>query len=206
MIKTIIFDFDGVILDSMNIRLEGFRQIFKGAPDAVFEDFIPYHLNNGGISRFVKIRHFYEEMLQQSIAEEEVLRLAERFSEVMIDELAKPKYLIGEAVTFIRENHRHYAMHIASGAEHKELLYLCGSLGLSAFFHSIHGSPQPKHEILRDIMRKNGYHSESTVMIGDSIRDYEAADLNGIPFYGYNNPDLENVGIGYIKSFSGWSC
>lgn len=206
MIKTIIFDFDGVILDSMKIRLEGFRQIFKGASEEVFEAFIPYHLNNGGISRFVKIRHFYENMLHQTITEEEVMHLAEHFSEIMVGELSNPKYLITDTVLFISENHQKYNMHIASGAEHKELLYLCQSLALENFFKSIHGSPQPKHEILKDIMTDNDYRVDATIMIGDSIRDYEAADMNQIPFYGFNNSDLAGVGMGYIENFSDWSC
>ncbi|HIO70318.1 MAG TPA: HAD family hydrolase, partial [Campylobacterales bacterium] len=63
MVKNIIFDFDGVILDSMPIREFGFRQIFKDFPKDRVEKLIEFHRKNGGWSRFIKIRYFFENIM-----------------------------------------------------------------------------------------------------------------------------------------------
>ena len=69
MIKVILFDFDGVILDSMPIRDYGFRKIFEKYPDELVENFIKYHRKNGGLSRFHKIEYFYKTLLKKDISE-----------------------------------------------------------------------------------------------------------------------------------------
>ena len=88
-IKTIFWDFDGVILDSMAVRDWGFREIFKDFSADEVEDLIVYHRANGGLSRYVKIRYFYEKILNKKITEEEVLKYAESFSILMKQELLK---------------------------------------------------------------------------------------------------------------------
>ena len=67
MIKNILFDFDGVILDSMPIREYGFRKIFENYDVALVEKLLVYHNQNGGLSRYVKIRYFFEKLLYKKI-------------------------------------------------------------------------------------------------------------------------------------------
>ena len=81
MIKNILFDFDGVIIDSMPTKTEGFRQIFKDFDPAAVQKILDYNNLNGGLSRYVKIRYFFEEILSTTIEEQEVLRYAEQFSQ-----------------------------------------------------------------------------------------------------------------------------
>ena len=51
MIKNILWDFDGVILDSMQVRDYGFRKIFEEHSHEQVEKLIKYHRTNGGWSR-----------------------------------------------------------------------------------------------------------------------------------------------------------
>ena len=69
MIKTILWDFDGVILDSMKVRDWGFREIFKDFDSSSIEELLVFHRINGGLSRYVKIRHFFEEILCETVSE-----------------------------------------------------------------------------------------------------------------------------------------
>lgn len=201
MIKNIIFDFDGVILDSMPIRDYGFREILKEYPKEIVEKLIQFHQINAGLSRFYKIKYFYNEMLKKEITEEKIKEYANKFSEIMKKELINKKYLIKDSVNFIEKNYLKYNMHVASGSEEKELQYLCKELGLEEYFKSIHGSPVHKNELIKLIIEKNRYSKEETIMIGDSINDYEAAKVNEINFYGYNNKELSKVSYKYINTF-----
>jgi len=98
MIKNILFDFDGVILDSMPIREYGFRKIFEQYSDEFINKLLEYHNKNGGLSRYIKIRYFYEKLLNQNISDEKVNMKAEEFSIIMKKELINKKYLINETL------------------------------------------------------------------------------------------------------------
>jgi phosphoglycolate phosphatase-like HAD superfamily hydrolase len=202
MIKNILWDFDGVILDSMNVRDWGFKEIFKTFEKDKVALLLEYHRENGGLSRYVKIRYFYEEILGLQITEEEVLKYAHAFSLLMKKELVNPKNLIQDSLTFIKENYKTYNFHIVSGSDQEELRYLCKELEIASFFITIHGSPTPKNKLVKDLLEKYDYIKKDTSLIGDSINDFEAAQKNGIAFFGYNNTLLKKIASNYINTFS----
>ncbi|MCV3456941.1 HAD family hydrolase [Campylobacter sp. CNRCH_2016_0050h] len=201
LIKNILWDFDGVIIDSSAIRDYGFREIFKEFDKALVEKLIEYHSINGGLSRFHKIRYFFNEILKKDINDDEVKAYADRFSLIMREELVKSKYLILDSVNFIKENYEKYNFHIVSGSEHDELNLLCQKLQINYYFHSINGSPTPKIELVKNLLMKENYNKSETILIGDSINDYEAAKESNISFYGYNNQQLKDISKRYIEKF-----
>jgi len=201
VIKNILWDFDGVILDSMPIRDYGFRKIFENYSKELVEEFIKYHRINGGLSRFHKIKYFYNELLGKEIDKIEINNYAGKFSLIMKEQLVNPKYLISDSVYFIKKNYKNYNFHIVSGSEHNELNYLCAKLGLTKYFISINGSPTPKNDLVKNLILKEKYDKNQTILIGDSINDYEASKINSIKFYGFNNKELENKSYKYIINF-----
>ena len=201
-IETILFDFDGVILDSLQIKEFGFREMFREFPAEQVERLIQFHRQNGGISRFVKIRYFFETILNRTISDSEVVEYAERFSKIVIGELENSRYLIPETIQFLEKIYRSCNLHIVSGAEENELRYLAKKLGVSKYFITIEGSPTPKGELVRNILERYRYSKEKTGLIGDSINDYQASKENGIRFFGFNNRELQRLKDSeYIESF-----
>jgi phosphoglycolate phosphatase-like HAD superfamily hydrolase len=200
MIKNILFDFDGVILDSMPIREYGFREIFKNYDALLVEELLEYHNKNGGLSRYVKIRYFYEKLLHKDISDDEVNKIADEFSSIMKQQLTDKKYLIKETTGFIKNNYKKYNFHIVSGSDEKELVFLCQSLGIDKYFITINGSPTIKNDLVKYLLKRYEYNNKETILIGDSINDYDAAIVNDIVFYGFNNPKLKQYG-NYIESF-----
>lgn len=200
--KVIIFDFDGVILDSMKVRDLGFREIFKNYDKDKVERLIEYHRINGGLSRFHKIKYFYNNILEQNINKEKIDKYVDEFSKIMKGELTQQKYIIQDCIQFIHKKNKDYDMHIASGSEEKELQYICEQLGISNYFLSINGSPTNKNELVNNILIENNYDCRDVVIIGDSINDYEAAVKNNISFIGYNNEELKNISCDFIEKLS----
>lgn len=200
--KVILWDFDGVILDSMAVRDMGFVKVLEqeGHTEEQIEALLSYHRANGGLSRYVKFRYFYEQILGIAITEEEVLRLAALFSDIMLSLLIDENLLITDSVEFIKKNYKDYRFHIVSGSDGVELNKICRGLGLSTYFHSIEGSPTPKKELVANLIESNTYTPQDLCLIGDSINDLEAAEVNGIDFFGYNNIQLVNKSS-YIKQF-----
>ncbi len=200
--KNIFWDFDGVIMDSMPVRNKGFELVLKEFPNEQVELLMQFHLKNGGLSRYVKFRYFFEEIRGERVTEEGIKEWAQKFSEIMRKELVQSALLIEDSVNFIKENHKKFKMHIVSGSDGEELRYLCEKLELSKYFISIHGSPVPKKELVKSLLSKHEYEEDDTILIGDSINDYEAAKINNIDFCGYNNAQLKDLKSFYIKSFN----
>ena len=201
MIKNILFDFDGVILDSMPIRDYGFKEIFKDFDNDLVNKLLEYHNQNGGLSRYVKIKYFYNKLLKQEISEEKIINYADNFSKIMKIELVDKKYLIADTLKFIKKNYKKYNLHIVSGSDEKELQYLCKELGIDSFFQSVNGSPTHKNILVKNLLAVNKYIARETILIGDSINDYEVAKENNLDFYGFNNPILINMSKKYLDNY-----
>ncbi|RNL94518.1 HAD family hydrolase [Sinomicrobium pectinilyticum] len=200
--KVILWDFDGVILDSMDIREKGFREVLSGYPPEQVEKLLQYHHKNKGLSRYVKFRYFMKTVLRQEVNEEKVEKWTKAYSEIMRKDLTSRDRLIRETLDFIKNNHSRYEMHVVSGSDGDELRFLCRKLDLSPYFKSIQGSPEPKISLVTNTLRNFGYENSEVCLIGDSINDYEAAAENNIDFYGYNDPKLRSKGLNYIHSFA----
>lgn len=201
MIKNILFDFDGVILDSMHVREVGFREIFKAYQNDIIDELVHYHNDNGGLSRFVKIRYFFETLLGIPVSDDEVDKYATEFSQIMCRELVKESYQITETVNFIKNNYNKYRLFIVSGSEQNELRYLCSKQGIDTYFINILGSPTEKSELVRTLIQEEGCTEIDTILIGDSRNDYDAAVKNKIPFYGFNAPHLEYLSKHYLINY-----
>lgn len=201
-VKNILWDFDGVIMDSMVIRDKGFEIVLRDHAAGEVEELMKFHRQNGGLSRYVKFRYFFEKIKNEEISEEEVKKYAQKFSDVMLENLIDHSLLIADALSFIESNSSKYNMHIVSGSDQKELRHICKKLEIEKYFLSIHGSPTPKKQLVNDLLQEHNYNLEETVLIGDSINDYDAAVENGISFYGYNNPTLKDTSNNYIEKFT----
>ncbi|WP_104682185.1 HAD family hydrolase [Helicobacter felis] len=196
MLKVVVWDFDGVIFDSMHLKAEGFKTLFRrhtGADDNALKTFDTYHALNGGVSRFEKIAYFYAEILKQPIEEAKIEALVAEFGQIIAKDLFSRSHLNSEVLDFIKAHHTKYIFHIASAALHHELQILCEFLGLLPYFKSIEGSPPAKAKVLANLKANYGYASTEMVLIGDSKNDYQSARANQIPFLGYKNLDLQKL-------------
>lgn len=212
MLKVVVWDFDGVIFDSMHLKCEGFKALFKRAgcaDEGALRVFETYHYENGGISRFDKIDHFYRHILKQPLEAPQIDALVLDYGHIISKNLFCKDHLNVEVLDFIQKHHKQYTFHIASAALHNELQILCAFLGLKPYFRSIEGSPPSKAKVLAKLIQNYGYRSDEMLLIGDSKSDYESALANHIAFLGYNSSMLKSlVGQegyrgGYIESFKG---
>ena len=201
MVKNILWDFDGVIIDSMKVRDLGFRQLFNEFNKDQIDQLIRYHNDNGGLSRYVKIKYFYNNILGKSISKDDIQKYALIFSKLMREKLVNPNYLISDTISFLQKNKKKYNFHIVSGSDQEELRFLCDELNISKYFLSINGSPTPKNDLVLNLLNLFNINKSDTCLIGDSINDYEAAIINDISFFGFNNLKLKKLDSNYILKF-----
>ena len=190
-IQTLFWDFDGVIMNSNAVRDRGFEEVLKEYPQTEVDALMAFHRENGGLSRYVKFRHFFEDIRRESITEAEVNIWADKFSKIMTQLLINPELLIQETLNFIKANTEKYTMHIVSGSDQTELRHICKSLDIAQYFLSIHGSPTPKNNLVADLLEEKSYNKSTCLLIGDSRNDFEAAQVNAILFMGYGNENIK---------------
>jgi phosphoglycolate phosphatase-like HAD superfamily hydrolase len=199
--KVLLWDFDGVLMDSMPIRDRGFEIVLANYPVADLERLLQYHRQNGGLSRYVKFRYFFEVIRKEPVADNQIQELATQFSAVMRRELVNERLLIRNSVEFVKREQTNFTMHVVSGSDQEELRYLCTTLKLDGYFRSIHGSPKSKKDWVAELLHLHNYDKSQTLLIGDSRNDWEAAEHGGIDFMGYNNRAVQALGKGYIEHF-----
>ena len=188
MIKAIVFDFDGVILESAKIKTEAFADVVKDYPKQQAEAFVAYHMTHMGISRHVKFRYFIEEILKQPYCEETGQELADRFSDIVFSRIMECPYVPG-AKEFLDRNYMKYDLYVASGTPEAELEQIIQERGLTKYFKQIYGTPMKKEEIIETICYKYGYGKEEMIFVGDAATDKNAACHTGLRFIGRNTED-----------------
>ena len=198
--STIFWDFDGVILNSDNIRTEGFKYIFDSYSKKEIDMLINYHKINGGLSRYEKIEFFSQKILDEKLNDEQKRQYAQLYSNYCKERLCDKNLLIKSSINFIKENHKNFDFHLVSASDEKELIYISSNLDIKKYFKSISGSPVNKIENIKKLLKSNNYNESRCCLIGDSINDKFAATENKISFFGFNNKLLINDSE-YIHTF-----
>lgn len=191
-LQAILWDFDGVLMDSMPTRDRGFLEVLKDYPTNEVDALMVYHRKNGGLSRYVKFRYFFETIRNEHITDDEIQKLAVSFSIIMRSLLVNPSLLIQQTLRYVERNHLNIPMYIVSGSDQEELRFLCKEMNIASYFRGIFGSPVPKIKLVNQVIEQNNYLGSSCLLIGDSINDYEAAFNNGLHFMAYNNNTISD--------------
>mgnify|MGYP003389460148 FL=1 len=105
MIKNIIFDYDGTIADSVNIKTKAFAELYRSYGEEVEKNVVKYHLAHGGVSRFDKFKYFHKEFLNIDLDKDKIQELAQKFSKLVIDKVVNAPYIEG-AFEFISNNYK----------------------------------------------------------------------------------------------------
>lgn len=180
-IKAIIFDFDGVIAESVNVKTEAFAEIYKPYGDDVVRKVVEHHLANGGVSRFEKFKIYHNNYLGKSISDDEIQKLAKEFSNLVLTKVVESPYVKG-AYEFISGNYKKYDLFISSGTPQNEIREIAKRRNIAKYFKGIFGSPLLKSKHTQKIMKENDYLNNEVVFVGDAPSDRKAALNNDIFF------------------------
>ncbi len=181
-VKAILFDFDGVIVESVHVKTEAFRELFANEPEHL-PAILSFHLANGGMSRFTKFEVIYRDFLKRPLSVQRSKELGNRFSELVKEKVVMSPYVPG-ALEFVEKYASSIPLFIASGTPHIELIEILSRRNLHGFFREVHGTPRTKTEIIQDILENHHLIPGEMPFVGDAINDYRAAVQAGLPFYG----------------------
>lgn len=175
----LFFDCDGVILNSNKVKTNAFYKIALKYGEESAKKLVNYHIKNGGISRYRKIKFF-----QNNILKNNDINLYEKlindYAAILKKELLETE--ISKGIFKIKEIFSDSKLAVISGSDQNELLWLFKKLKIENIFDAgIFGSPKSKEEIFNHIF-KNTNDIFSSIYLGDSKYDFEVSKLFGIDF------------------------
>lgn len=180
--KSIVFDCDGVVLDSNIVKTDAYFRTAKnlGATDAQAQALVDYHVRLGGISRYHKFDWYLREVLQQPATAEAIQTFLDEFSREL--EVGLMHCPVAKGLDDLRAVTSTAKWMILSGGDQQEIRDLFARRDLARYFEGgLFGSPDNKDTVLAR-EQASGNLQMPALFIGDSKYDFEAATRAGLDF------------------------
>ena len=187
-IKAIIFDFDGVLAESVNVKGDAFVALYKEEPQSVQKQVLDYHQKHGGVTRYDKIRYYEETLCNRAVNEQRVEEIAQQFSDIVEEGVIRSPWVDG-AQEFLEIHYQAMPFYIASATPEEELIRIVKARNMDYYFKGVYGAPIKKHEHIGKVMEDHNFSPAEIVMIGDAMTDYDAAKVTGTHFIGRRLPN-----------------
>jgi phosphoglycolate phosphatase-like HAD superfamily hydrolase len=179
--RLVLMDCDGIIFDTNASKCEAFRYALSDYPRDAVERLVAFHMATGGVSRYVKIRYFFEALHPIPDPEPAIAAALSRFavaSEAGYDDLTPRP----EALSFADHFGGPARVHVVSGSDGVELRRVFARHGLTARFAGVHGSPETKVAHISRLLAEAGVAPREALFIGDGGGDWAASEALGVPF------------------------
>lgn len=171
----LLFDFDGVLVESTAIKTGAFEAIYADADPGLRARLVAWHRRHGGISRVEKFRRFEAERLGRPATDAEIDALSARFAAQVETAVTACAPIPGAVALLDRAAAAGLPCHVVSGTPEAELQRIVIARGWAGRFRTVRGAPALKPAILRDLLAAGGHPPGQAVMVGDSLTDHDAA-------------------------------
>lgn len=177
----IALDCDGVIFDSNQLKTEGFRQVCNknNISKEITNQFVAYHIQNGGISRYVKFKELINSFLNIPFDNAFYQSLLADYASICLKMYDDIPTTTGLMSFLSQTKEMNIPLYIVSGGDERELNAVFETRGIKNYFVEILGSPKTKPECLENIL---AFQKGNGLFIGDAKADFRAASGSNLAF------------------------
>lgn len=186
--QVLLLDFDGVIVDSVRLKVDAYLTIYADESPEKLAAVLDYQRRHAGETRRVKFRHFEAALFGRPVTHQSIEALSREYTRLVHDAVLQCALITG-AAEFLDATRGAATLHVVSGTPQEELTDIVLRRGLAPYFASLHGAPATKPAAFREIALAAGVPRESMLAIGDGTTEFDAAAALGIPFLGVVPPD-----------------
>ena len=180
--KTIVFDCDGVVLNSNKTKVNAYFTVAKmmGGTDAQAQALVDHHIAKGSFPRNGKIEYYLNNIVKQPITDELMQQYMHAFDEILDTTLMECEVATG--LLELKAATPQARWMLLSGGDQAELRRIFPRRNLAYLFEAgIFGGPDQKEDVLaREIT--NGNIQLPALFLGDSKYDHQAAIGAGLDF------------------------
>lgn len=193
MVKVIVFDFDGVIVDSNRIKYNAFFDAFSdNHPEASSVISSVISENKFG-TRFDVFRSALRRVgADERYIDRLVFSYAEDYNQIVQEGIKKTGLAPG-ALEILESFSEERGLYVNSGTYEPSLHQTMKNLGIWHFFRGAYGAPPSKAENFIKIFRKEGVGPDDVLFVGDGEPDRIAAE------------NLMLMFVGIANEFNGWA-
>ena len=178
--RTLVFDCDGVVLDSNRVKTEAFHAVALPFGEEAAAEMVAYHVAHGGISRYRKFEYLLRQILGRQESPKELQVLLQSYAGLVREGLLG--CAVAPGLVELRERLPDCRWMIVSGGDQTELREIFAIRGLAELFDGgIFGSPDAKDLILERELRRESI-CQPALFIGDSRFDHQCARQAGLDF------------------------
>lgn len=182
--KVIIFDFDGVLVESNKIKDQAFEQVFKDFPD-YYDMMMAYHqlhISASRVHKFEKLLNVIGKKGDKAL----MGSLMKNFSDYSLSLMKKVSFVPG--ATELLQYLKNKPVYLASVTPIEDLNLVLEHIGIKPFFIDVYGCPPwTKSGAINDILKKNFITPDQAVLIGDSEGDFQCSKETGVHFIARNS-------------------
>ena len=184
--KTIVFDCDGVILNSNKIKTEAFYEVTKKYGKELSRKLVEFHIKNGGKSRYEKFNYFLNNLRETNHEKIPSLKdLTNNYGEFVFQKVLNCD--VAKGLNELRKKTSKSKWCVVSGSDEKELRKIFFQKKLTNLFNAgIYGSPNNKVNIIKELLA-NKIIERPGLFIGDSKYDFECALYHKMDFVFLSN-------------------
>lgn len=184
-IEVIILDFDGVVIESNDIKTKAFELVFSEFP-LYAEEMMRFHFNNISLSRVEKFNYLAVLTGRESDSKFKEA-LAKKFSDNVLKNILSAPFVKG-AERFLGAFKPRFPLYLASVTPSSELQFILERRNLLHWFRGVYGCPPwMKSDAIVDTLLREKVMPENALLIGDSVGDQQAAKSTGIQFIARNS-------------------
>lgn len=191
--KNIIFDFDGVIVDSNPIKKDTYFITFsqvKGSRKIIEEAII----ENPRKTRYGVIEAILKKLKKRGLIQFNNLKDKRDNYVTMYGEITERETIKAEEIKGVERQlsnlSKKYSLFVLTSTIQKSIDKVVNGRGLKKYFKGVYGADsgtQNKPRILKRIIKEHNFDPKEAVFVGDSEADYECAKYFGMTFIGIKN-------------------
>jgi phosphoglycolate phosphatase-like HAD superfamily hydrolase len=184
-IKVIVFDFDGTLVDSNQLKYNAFFELFPS--DSLHKEIITDVLDEFiEKSRYVILREILKRINRKTINEDDldyrVHASAKKYNDIVVDGAKRCKEKSG-AKEVLESLSKRYNLYLSSTTPETSLKDIVKHRNWEGFFCDIFGYPNDKTSVLFDIIKRESISPGDLLVVGDGKSDRDSADKAGCKFF-----------------------
>ncbi|WAC08176.1 MAG: HAD hydrolase-like protein [Thermodesulfobacteriota bacterium] len=203
-IRSIVFDFDGTLIDSNRLKYEAYFELFtdQGHQAQIIREVLSENFEQ---TRYVILEKIVRRLgiKDHTYMKSRVSKLAEQYNDIVVAGAKTCPEKIGAEKT-LKKLAAIYRLYVSSTTPESSLKEIIRFRKWDGYFCGVFGYPHKKTETLLRIMALEKLRSDEVLVVGDGESDRESAVKNACPFVhvteGFNLEQIDQILVTYTKN------
>lgn len=193
-IKVIVFDFDGTLVESNQLKYEAYFELFPkdNYHDRAIRQILSTSFEESRDVILEKILRQIDPNTADLMAT--VNRLAEQYNRIVVEAVKNCPECPG-AETTLRQLSARLPLYLSSTTPEEALRAILSFRNWRGYFRDVFGYPRKKIETLRELLQREQVTPDQILVVGDGDSDRIAAAAVGCQFFCVNDHPLSAVAL-----------